>query len=430
MKFSEKFLYHIWDAQHLKNNLQTVASKSVKILYHGRWNTDSGPDFKDAILEIDGEVKRGDVEIELNSYNWHLHEHDENPGFNNVILQVVFEHNGRYSYNFTENSDQIEILQISEQLDEDVSKLLKKYSNKEFKSIDQTCKLFKNIADQDFEHKLSELGLQRFEKKIKRFSAEHFFADFDQLIYQGLFESLGYSKNKFQMLQIALKFPFRCLKTMKVKGMTYDEFVSILLNSTGLTSHLPSTFPIELKIKWIEKYSQQNYSTDTFDPGWKLFRIRPANHPSIRILQVSQIIYDSLETSFFNQIIKLFSFSTGEFTIAKLRKNLYDFLRKSPDFLPERYKLGRTRIDTILINIILPLAAIYANEKKYNDLSRVIYHVYSSYPGLTGNFITNFMEKYLSKNQMKIINKKANYQQGLLKLYYDKCQFHDCENCQ
>ena len=67
MQFSEKFLYHIWDAQHLIKELKSISNRKIKILFPGRWNTDSGPDFKDAIIEIDGVVKRGDVEMELDS---------------------------------------------------------------------------------------------------------------------------------------------------------------------------------------------------------------------------------------------------------------------------------------------------------------------------------------------------------------------------
>jgi len=429
MQFSEKFLYHIWDAQHLKDNLQTTSFKSVKILYPGRWNTDSGPDFKDAILEIDDEVKRGDVEIELRSYNWHLHEHHENPGFNSVILQVVFEHDSKYPYNFTENGEKIEILQLSEQLDSDIDKLIKKFSKKEFKATDQECKFFNAMTEKAFTDKLQKLGLERLEKKIRRFSAEHYFADFDQMIYQGLFESLGYSKNKFQMLQIALKFPFKTLKDYRIKGLTLDEFISIVLVSTDLSLHLSSNFPAELKAKWLEIFNHQIYSSSRFDLGWKLFRIRPANHPAIRILQISKIIYDSLDTSLFNRILQLFSFSTDNFTLKEFRKKIYEFFRQNTAYLPDKYTLGNTRIDTILINIILPLTIIYAREKKYSELEETALIIYSTYPGLTGNYITNFMEKYLSDTQKKQIKRKAVYQQGLLKLYYQNCQFHDCENC-
>ena len=54
--FPEKFLYHIWDAGHLKNNLQTVSGKKLTIKYHGRWNTGKGPDFINSILEIDEQL--------------------------------------------------------------------------------------------------------------------------------------------------------------------------------------------------------------------------------------------------------------------------------------------------------------------------------------------------------------------------------------
>ena len=429
MVFSEKFLYHIWDAQHLKDNLQTISYKSLKILYPGRWNTDAGPDFKDAILEIDGEVRRGDVEIELSTYNWQLHEHNENPAFNSVLLQVVFDHNGQYPYNFSENGEKIEILSVSNQLDNDLQKLIKKFSGKTFKTEVKDCRALFGKEDAAILEKLNIQGKKRFEKKVKRFAAEHYFADFDQLVYQGIFESLGYSKNKYQMLQVALQLPFSKLKTFRAEGMSFDELISIYLISTGLSTHLPASFPNELKIKWQEIYGRQQYVNEVIDTHWELFRIRPANHPAIRLIQISRIIYDSLETSLFNRIIKLFSFSQQAFEVGAFRRNLYAFFQTAPEFLPEKYLLGKTRIDTILINILLPLASVYAREKNYSELEETVQKIYSSAAGLPGNFITDFMDKHLSESQRKLVGKKAVLQQGILKLYYDHCQYHDCENC-
>ena len=430
MQFSEKFLYHIWDAQHLVTNLKTVSGKTVKIMFTGRWNTDAGPDFKDAIIDIDGKVLRGDVEIDLQTYNWNSHNHNENPNFNSVILEVVYQHNGKYPYIINENGDQIEILELCNVLDKDVAKLLKKYSEKEFKASRQKCKFFQQINEDELPAKLEKIGQERLEKKIKRFSAEHYFAGFDQLLLQGLFEALGYSKNKYQMLQLALKFRYDKLKKYYSKGMSRDELIALLLCSSNLTNHLPSSFPAEFKTKWLELYSKQQILRESIDINWQLFRIRPVNHPAIRLLQISDFLYNSLETSLFHQILKLFSFSSGSFNLKDFTTKLYQVLQTRSEFLPERYKLGKTRIDTILVNIILPLVIVYAREKSYNQLEQTALKVYREFHGLPDNYITQYMQNLMKPEQKKLTKKKAIYQQGLLKLYFDNCQHHDCEACE
>lgn len=430
MQFSEEFLYHIWDAQHLKKNLKTISGNKLVIKFPGRWNTDSGADFKDAILEINGKMLKGDVEIDLTSYHWKSHSHNENPEFNSVLLHIVFDDVGKYPYTISENGGKIEILEIKEQLDDDINKLIKHYVGEPYTEKEKTCKIFNKMNTLETEQFLIRMGMIRFEKKIKRFSAEHFFSDFDQLLFMGFMEALGYSKNKYQMLQIALNNPFIKLKQFYNEGMSKNEFIAIMLCSSGLIDHLPTTISTENKNNWQKLFRKQNFVNQFSDIKWKLFRIRPVNHPAIRIVQVSDLLYDSLETSFFHNILKLFSYPSEDFKLNDFKKKLYSYFQTENNHLPERYKLGKTRIDTILINIILPLVVVYAREKRYKQLEDVAINIYRTFPGLPANYLTQYMGKFLSDNQKKVIKKRANYQQGLLKIYYENCQHHYCEACE
>ncbi len=429
MQFSEEFLYHIWDAQHLIMNLTTVSGKDLVIKFPGRWNTDSGPDFKDAIIQIEGKIFKGDIEIDLTSYNWKSHSHNENPEFNSVLLHIVYEDNGKFPYTISEDGSKIEILEIKEQLDDDINKLIKHYSGESYSEKDKTCILFNEMNIDETKQFLAKMGMMRFEKKIKRFNAEHFFSDFDQLLYMGFMESLGYSKNKYQMLQIALNNPFIELQRYYVDGMTKEDFITILICSSGLIDHLPSSISSKQKNIWLKQFQKQKFINKTSDIKWKLFRIRPVNHPAIRILQVADVLYECLETSFFHNTLKLFSFPTGNLKLIDFKKKLYGYFQKENDFLSDRYKLGKTRIDTILINIILPLVVVYAREKEYKHLEDVVINIYRNFPGLPANYLTQYMEKFLNEEQKKKIGKHSIYQQGILKVYYNNCQHYSCEDC-
>ncbi|MDP8267995.1 MAG: DUF2851 family protein [Candidatus Tenebribacter davisii] len=428
MKFTEEFLYHIWDAQHLNEKLFTQSGKQVNIKFPGRWNTDSGPDFKDAIIEVDTQTLKGDVEIDLTSYHWKSHSHHENPEFNNVLLHLVYENKNKKPYTISENGTRIEILEVKDQLTEDISKLIKHYSNKPYSEKDRSCDLFNNMNITETEQFLKQMGMKRFEKKIKRFTAEHFFSDFDQLFYMGFMEALGYSKNKYQMMQIASNLTYKNLKEFYNKGMTKEEFISILLCSSGIIEHIPSIICNEQKLKWISLF-QKFPQIQILDISWKLFRVRPINHPAVRILQVTDIIYDSLETSIFHNILKPFSFPKDNFILRDFKNKLYAYFQIKNNYLPERYKLGKTRIDTLLINIILPLAVVYSREKKYNNLEGTVYTIYQSFSGLPSNFLTQYMEKFLNIEQKKIVKRNAINQQGLLNIYYEYCKHHLCEAC-
>lgn len=430
MQFSEQFLYHIWDAQHLLDQLKCVSGKSVKINYPGRWNTDSGADFKDAILEIEGKTIKGDIEIDLTSYNWRSHAHNENPEFNNVILHVIYEDNGKQPVTVSENGSIIEKLEIKDQLDEDIGKLVEHYGIKPYTETDKDCNLFKNEDLDNTKQLLFKSGIERFESKVKRFSAEHYFSSFDQLLYMGLMEAMGYSKNKFQMLQIALKFPYEDLKKYYDSGMTEEEFISLLICSNDLKNHIPKKINETFHSSLLTVYNKQQFVDHKVDIKWKLFRIRPVNHPVIRILQVSHLIYNSFETSIFKEILKLFSVQADKFKLIDFKKNLYRTFYNENKILSEKHQLGKARIDTILINIILPLTVVYAREKNYIELEKAALNIYTKYPGLPSNYITNYMDIFLGTEQKKLVNKKAIHQQGMLNIYYKNCQHHYCDACE
>jgi len=373
MHFSEKLLYHIWDAQHLSEGLNSISGKEIKVLYPGRWNTDAGPDFKDAIIDINGNIIRGDVELELETYNWNLHDHHENPAFNNVIIHVVYRHNGKYDFTITEDGSQIEILELINNLDSNISKLFSKYNLNANKGESRECPFFKAIESNNLPIYLKKLGLDRFENKINRFQVEHYFEDFDQLIWQGLLEALGYSKNKYQMLQLALNIKFAKLKEIYVENRLHvHDVIALLLGSSDLLNKLPNSIPSEFKLKWQELLANQEYGIKPIKIDWNLFRIRPVNHPAMRILQIAGIIYESLDSSLFQNILKLFSVSENKFNLQIIRSNIYSYFQTTVEFLPENMKMGKTQIDIILINIILPLLILYAKEKQYASLLKVV----------------------------------------------------------
>jgi hypothetical protein len=92
--------------------------------------------------------------------------------------------------------------------------------------------------------------------------------------------------------------------------------------------------------------------------------------------------------------------------------------------------LGANRKDVIMINVILPLAILYARNMSFENFENAAMQVYKQYYRLPENFITKGFKQYMTRQQSNQINRKAIYQQGLLEIYYDFCIHHNCENCQ
>ena len=73
----EKLMQYIWKYR-LWNptSLETNDGKAVRIIDPGQLNTDAGPDFFNAKIEIDGYMWVGNVEIHYRASDWKRHHHD------------------------------------------------------------------------------------------------------------------------------------------------------------------------------------------------------------------------------------------------------------------------------------------------------------------------------------------------------------------
>jgi hypothetical protein len=429
VRLAEKFLYHIWDAQHIQRNLKTVSGKPLTIQFHGRWNTSKGPDFKNAILRIGDTTAQGDVEIHFATYDWLNHHHHENANFNDVILHVVFAHQQKTPFTIKENGEKIEILELRDVLDDDIKKLLTIYDGKNFNETEHLCDFFSGLDATQTTKILAYYGQERFAKKMKRFASEMEFFSLNQLLYKGLLEAAGYSKNKFQMLRCAEEMPYELLKNWYHNGMKKDEMLSILHGASGLLQKMPASIPKDIIQKWQELYAKQNFFKKHLSIEWDFFRIRPQNHPAVRMVQMGTIIYNCLSTSLERRLFSLFSYPKNSFSLTQFKEHYYAFFHPSELELPSTYSLGKTRLDAILINIILPIMMLYAEQNQYDEMSRILKQIYENYSGLAGNSIVTHMETGMEDFQRKLTRRSALFQQGVLELYHAFCEYRMCEMC-
>ncbi|MCH6257934.1 DUF2851 family protein [Puniceicoccaceae bacterium K14] len=88
---NERVLQKIWlEGAFDDRNLVDSDGRKIAIHFPGHWNRLAGPDFKGAVLFIDGVYTEGDVEIHFGLKDWYAHSHQLNPSFDKVILHVVY----------------------------------------------------------------------------------------------------------------------------------------------------------------------------------------------------------------------------------------------------------------------------------------------------------------------------------------------------
>lgn len=458
MKLGESYLYHIWDGGHLRRDqLKTTQRQRIEVLFPGRWNMDSGPDFKGAILKLNGELKKGDIEIHVKSLDWYLHQHQKDEKYNDVILHAVLSHDIKSKPCQTQSGHIIPTLVLGDFFDESVSRL---HVKKEFhdgqlkKKWPDVCLLRSKPAHQ-IESVLEHWGLERLFLKKERFKEEKEYFQFNDLMYQGICEALGFSKNREPFLKLAFLLPINVV-WKEIFNVKNDEALlklqSLFFGTAGLlleaeqnimsTSLEVSQFIQRLKFYWYpfkEKYQQNQMKF----VEWQFFRLRPMNFPSVRIAGLCKFLLSKRQTGFVDPVLatfrdlshkpeKIFSELQNQFIAENfgIWKKHYQF--SDPHSAKKDYRLiGSSKAREIVINVVLPVIFAYAEETEDYKLQDLVKIVYLNSPRLESNQVIRRMSQQLNleKSEKKQTQASACQQQGLLHMAKVFCPKWHCHQC-
>jgi hypothetical protein len=90
---NEKYVTQAWQSLiESVGEFNAENGESLRIIYPGKISDAPGSDFQDAVIKIDGQLTRGNIEIHVNSSNWRTHRHHRDSTYNRVVLHVVMWH--------------------------------------------------------------------------------------------------------------------------------------------------------------------------------------------------------------------------------------------------------------------------------------------------------------------------------------------------
>lgn len=69
--------------------LRLEDGRPARVVFPGVPGDGTGPDYRGAIVDIEGDLVRGDVELHLRHTGWFAHGHDRDPAYGGVALHVV-----------------------------------------------------------------------------------------------------------------------------------------------------------------------------------------------------------------------------------------------------------------------------------------------------------------------------------------------------
>lgn len=331
---SEKIIQKIWlHKNFLQRNLLTQSGKQIRVVNPGCWNFHEGADFKEAEIELDGKRIHGDIDVHLYGNDWFYHEHDKNEYFANVILHVVlFPPKKGDLPAHTALGYYPETLVLIDYLHESLEEYALEDALLVLENRDHS-ELLQGFMDRPIEDKcglLYEKAASRWERKIYFAEKRLNLCSWEDACHQMVLEVLGYRRNKEGMADIALKWP--------LKKMAKDK-----ITAEGL-------------------YESQ-------EGKWKLADLRPQNHPLKRLKQYLRLLAENPEwpAKWEMKLKELVSSEASSKTGAFRKRNrLSELLMYAKEELFRGIFSG-TRLNTILIDALIPLASGHKGKGRFFD---------------------------------------------------------------
>ena len=435
MNISEKFLQAIWNEQKFSGELKTIGGRKLRIISSGIWNNGAGPDFGNAAIVLENKTLTGSVEIHRKRSDWYRHGHQQDERYRNVILHVVWENDTG------EDEGKMAVLEISGHFSDEWRKILWELEDSSYSYSDKIkqgeCALrWAMTDDQKVRSLLETAGIARFAARKEHYAREIEEKGELRAIIEGMFDVLGYKKNRRQFRMIA-----EMLDGELKNGEHLDELEKESL-VFGMANMLPETtktrMPAEMR-EYVERLWDawwRNGQKERLQMEWDKSETRPYNRPWRRICAGIEIMRNTDWNPAEWIKAKAKSSENPKVFLERMKElnNKESVFRGYVEFdskaKPAADLLGKERISELLCNAILPfLAAIGEKEgdRHYAELAR---DTYMALPLSEDNrLIKEASSRFLTPpSRIRDIVKSTCQQQGMLDIYKSFCLALD-NNC-
>lgn len=388
----EETLYKFWvDKVCTSIELTTCNGHKIVVLSKGLRNINTGPDFLNAVLLINNELKVGDIEFHINEKDWFLHKHQHDKNYSNVILHVLLNKPETITLN-------LPTLLVSEFIN----------LEKEPEAARSTAYLLDNRL-------LINLAWERLFNRAEKILTNHNLITKNNLseitpkdfiknqFVELLFDCLGYSQNRIPMRTLAnliltqkinqnIQVEDLMLKIVKLSNIPLIRFEGILssnfLNRIGNNEKLST---------------EENDSQKELILNW-VYSVRPANSPMIRVIAACKLLHKIETEDLIKNIFK-------ELITTQSPKQLEKYFACNYN---NNNLIGFSRINEIIINCVLPVGLAAGIVVNNQNLIKSVCVAYKNSFSLQSNKIIRTIEsKFFEGKEIK----GAFRQQGAIQFY-------------
>lgn len=479
LRISESYIYDIWQNKKLPSKLITADGNEIEILDPGVRNSDfAGPDFIHSRIIMGNITFNGDIEIDNLSTDWRAHGHHLNSRYNKTILHIVLKNNTNQTYTVNVSGRKIPILELSNYLNDELKKEIDQKTDQVDNQVIMPCfYLNQSVTVDDKLKYLKQLGLLRHKKKClknldrlkelivlrehkiaepkvnhsfykiikeRKFYSNEFVDSslWNQLLYEEIFEALGYTKNKEIMGKLG--------KSLEYDFLSKIEANDFIIKVESLLFHISGLIPDVSKIKddktleyirvlqthW--ESLKMNYDNSFFSVNqWHFFKLRPQNFPTVRLAAAARLLFKIIHQNLFKRLLdnfskikerkKIISFIVDNFIIKAdgYWVNHYNFSKEVRTDI--KYFIGLSRVDEIITNCILPILSVYFEIFDKRTESHRVLDLYVNYSQKESNNLIDKVSENLGLFDHRL---KSIYYQGMLELFRSYCIKNKCTECE
>jgi len=414
---SESFLHYIWQFQYFdKRDLVTTSGEKIEVLKIGNINTHAGPDFFNAKIRMGNLDWAGAVEIHTKSSAWEEHHHEVDTAYDNVVLHVVWKDDKPV---FRSDKTLMPTLELNGRVDEGIIKEYKKLVNshaqipceKSLHKVDELTKI--SMLDKALMQRLEAKALQVEELLA---NSNH---DWDLVTYQLFARNFGFKVNNEPFEQLARALPY---KTILKHSDKLVQIEAILFGQAGfLDDEAGDDYYKMLQREYYILSRKYNLDASKLRKSqWRFLRLRPANFPTTRIAQFGALLQQKslfskiLEREKVESISQLFTVSPSPYW-----QHHYRFNKRSEHGVPG---LGRSGIENLMINSVVPLLAAYGRTMDDHYYLERATSLLLQIPSEKNGIIRAW-------NNVGFYSKTAFDSQGLIELHNSFCLSKNCLNC-
>jgi hypothetical protein len=432
----ERLLQNIWHHQRIRREeLRLTNGRALRVLHPGFWNHGAGPDFRDAVVQFDTDAPvTCDIELDLESRDWHAHGHDCNANFANVRLHVIWH---------AEPRRELPTLVLKDFLDAPLAELalwLGSESAQKFPDelLGQCASPLRDLSDARLEQLLHEAALVRLQSKAADLHARARRSGWEQALWEGLFRALGYKQNVWPMQRLGE------LRARVCGGN--PSALQLQARLLGLSGLLPADISRErpasdgyVRRVWDHWWRERDAFSDCTLPKsvWRLHDLRPANHPQRRLALAAHWWAEDKAAA---RIEKWFTAGAGRQPASSLLEVLqagddefwsWHWTLRSARMKNPQPLLGETRVTDLAVNVILPWLWVRAREGGNAALEREAEARYFAWPAAEDNAVLRLARNRLLGGRAAAKLRGAAMQQGLLQIVRDFCDHANalCADC-